>query len=52
MMISTGGYWAWREGETVEVAIAEARKGCEGEPKVVTCMLYAVDGVVTLDPRR
>lgn len=50
MMLNNGGYWAYRSGATIAEALAEATKGCEGEPKTTTCFVYAVDDHVVFTP--
>lgn len=50
MMIGNSGYWAYRSGATIVEAITEATKGCEGEPKTISCFLYAVDDHVVFTP--
>ncbi|PZQ99617.1 MAG: hypothetical protein DI533_02855 [Cereibacter sphaeroides] len=49
---NTNGNWSWKNADTDANAIAEAKKACEGDPVVATCMMYAFNNTVVWEQPR
>lgn len=48
MALGLNGSWAWRPGNTIEAAMAEALTACQGTSEGQVCRLYALNNYVIL----